>query len=536
MAGGAVGTAPAPTVTAKVTGLNDVLGGGYEPPDVSVAAGPGFLLEAVNLAARVWRTGAGQPQVAQTLPLGALFHAGSDRLTDPRVLYDAPSGRWFASISDIDRGGLLVAVSRSADPTGAWDVHALGAGGCADQPRLGVSDAVVAVAADVFSSCTDSFSPLLGGELWVLSKQQLVEGAATVASTTYGPDRSLSTLTPVQSLSSTSTQYVVSVDSPASRFVHLIAVDGAPPGAVRVQAIGTPEISPLQQPPNGLQPQADTPGPQPVIQTNDDRILDAVWENGKLWFTANTGCVPAGDTTLRSCGRLVELSTDTRSVDWDTDLSQPGSSVFFPALRPDASGNLVIVYGESSRTVQPELVALVRSPDGTFSAPTTIAQSVGPYLGNRYGDYFGAARDPSNPSVVWVAGEAGWTGAADEGWSTDLASITAGPAPASLPAVARVPPPRLRAQAVVSHAGAATRLVYRSLDDASGVRETITVSTSKATVYRATTAPGTLHAGQLYYVLWRPARTLRGRLAFCVQSLDAGGDRSARSCATVTLR
>ena len=50
---------------------------------------------------------------------------------------------------------------------------------------------------------------------------------------------------------------------------------------------------------------------------------------------------------------LVELSTATNGVDWDTDLSRKGGGVFFPAIRPDASGNLVVVYGESSSTLLP---------------------------------------------------------------------------------------------------------------------------------------------------------------------------------------
>ena len=72
-------------------------------------------------------------------------------------------------------------------------------------------------------------------------------------------------------------------------------------------------------------------------------MLDSVWENGKLWFSANARCVPAGDSLIRTCGRVVELATATRTVTWDTDIGFAGAHVFFPAVRPDGDGNLVIV-------------------------------------------------------------------------------------------------------------------------------------------------------------------------------------------------
>ena len=70
---------------------------------------------------------------------------------------------------------------------------------------------------------------------------------------------------------------------------------------------------------------------------------------------------------MRACGRVVELSTVTRTVDWDTDLVETGAHTFFPAVRPDGSGNLVIVYAESGTKITPTLVAIGRTPDGAFT-------------------------------------------------------------------------------------------------------------------------------------------------------------------------
>jgi hypothetical protein len=490
----------------------------------------------VNLAARIWRTAPGPlAQEAQTVLLGDLFRAGADRLTDPRVLYDAPSGRWFASISDVDASTVLLAVSRGGDPTAPWSTYSFAAAGCADQPRLGIADGIVVLAADVFSSCDEGFSPVIGAQLWVVNKGQLVAGAASVASSTYGPDRAFESLAPVQSLSSTSTEYVVSVDVPSSRVVHLLTVDGIPPAAVRVQTVASIPVSPLSTPPPAQQPLVSSGGRQPTIRTNDDRVLDSVWENGTLWLSANTGCVPPGDTLLRSCARVVGLETATRTLSFDTNVSQPGAHLFYPALRPDGAGNLVIVCGESSVAVQPALVAIGRLPDGSFTQPSVIAQSAGPYVGGRFGDYFGAARDPSQPGVVWVAGEQGVEVAGARGWSSTVASVQLG-TPAPPPEATGSAPPALRAQAASGRAGAAVRLADEALGDGESVRAKVTVRAQANVVFSTTTQAGPLRGGQAYSVLWHPARKLRGKFSWCVVAVGAGGTQSAQNCASVSLR
>jgi hypothetical protein len=524
-------------VTQTLAGINDLAAGGFEPPDVQVAAGPGFVVQMVNLAVRVWRTSGGPAQQVQTQSLAAFFGSGGDRLTDPRIAYDARSSHWFATISNVETNSVVLAVSRTTDPTGAWSTYSFDSAGCADQPRLGIADGIVVIGADVFRSCDEAGpTPQLGAQLWIVNKQQLLAGATNVASTTYGPDRAFESLTPVHSLSSTSTEYVVSVDNPSSRVVRLLTVDGVPPGTVTVRPVASLAIAPLSQPPPGQQPPLSSVGRQPTVETNDDRILDAVWEDGKLWLSANTGCIPAGDTALRSCARIVQLSTATRTVDWDTDLGQPNAYIFYPAIRPDANGNLVIVYGESGQSVLPELVALGRASDGTFTAPAVIAQSASPHLGDRYGDYFGAARDPSHPELVWVTGAHGTDVSGTRGWSTSVASVEVTGVGVTPPQVLGKAPPPVRAQRVVARAGSTVRLPYRMLADGDGVREQVTIKAARRVVYRATTAKGNVRSQQVYFILWRPAKKLRGTFTWCVRSTSADGTQSPQSCATVTLR
>jgi hypothetical protein len=518
-------------VTSTFAGLDDVSSGEFEPPDVQVAAGQGWVVEMANVAERVWRTGGGAaPQVVLTQPLSNLYHTPIDDLTDPRLEYDAATGHWFSSVSDVPASSVLLAVSSTSDPTGAWSVYAFRAPGCPDQPRLGISDGVVVVGADIFSTCDSDPAPFVGGELWIVNKAQMLAGAPSVSSTTYGPDSSVSTLSPAQSLSPTSTEYVAAVDDPSSFLVHLLTVTGIPPAAVRVQTVASISITPLQQPPNAAEPVSSS-GRTSQIATNDDRILDSVWENGHLWFSADTGCVPAGDSVQRACGRVAELSTARRSLDWDTNIAVAGADVFFPALRPDSSGNLDVVYGESSSSINPQIVAVGRAPDGTFTAPVVIARSSGPELSDRYGDYFGAARDPADPTVVWVAGE---LASGSRGWNTAIASVrTTSPVPTLTDQV----PPRLHALASKGRSGTIVKLGFAALDDGAKVTARATVANARnAIVFNSSTVVPTMQAGEAYSLSWRTAKSQAGTFRFCVRAVLAGGRQSAQSCASVVVK
>ena len=481
-------------------------------------------MEMVNLAGRVWRTG-GTPQALPVFTLSGFFHAGNDALSDPRLLYDTGSGRWLASIFDATRTAILVAASQGADPTGGWSIQSIPADGCPDQPRLGVADTVVVVAADMFGACDES-AGYEGSAVWVLNKAELLAGTAPELQK-FGPDRRYSTLTPVQSLGATATEYLVAVGNPRSTVVHLLAVSGMPPAKATLTRLASITVSPLSAPPS-----ARTPA---TIETNDNRVLDAVWENGRLWLSGNDGCTPPGDRSRHTCARVIGLDTSSRTLVADSELSEAGADLFYPAVRPDAAGNLVVVYGYSSTTVMPQLLALARTADGGFTRPVVLARADAPQSGSRYGDYFGAARDPSDPSVVWVAGEAGARGAFS-GWSTAVAAVSLAVGPPKM-SLRDTVAPTVRAIASAGRRGTPVRLEYRVGDNSGSSRALVTVSRRGRTVFSAATLLVPVDAGRLAYVLWRPDASLRpGTLRFCVRATDGAGNRSASSCSSLRLR
>jgi hypothetical protein len=306
----------------------------YEPADVQLAVGAGDVMQMVNSQVRIWTTAGLQ---LKTMDLTA-FTQSAHELSDPRVEFDAPSGRWLAAVMDNTPGhyGVYVAASQTSDPTGAWWIYFWSSKWCLDQPRIGVSSSVVAFTANAYRDCVAADPPLLGGQLWVLNKAELLAGQ-NIAYSFSDPDPSVFSLSPVQSLTPADVQYMVQIDSGT---LTLVTLTGTPPDNV-TRAPATRTIMPITEPTGGVQP--DTP----ALLDEDFRTLDAVWKDGTLWAAANDACLPQGDSTPRSCVRVLAARTSPFAIVDDRDLTiGPGTYVFYPAVRPDGQGNLDVVFGQ----------------------------------------------------------------------------------------------------------------------------------------------------------------------------------------------
>ena len=399
-----------------------VNGVAYFPPDVQVAAGPTDVVEMVNLVMGVYTKQGAQVSMSS---LVTLFNSGSDFISDPKVQYDAASARWFATVTDVTRGQVLMAVSGSSDPTASWHVTPIPSSStheCLDQPILGVGTATVIVSVNVFSQTKNNpcTTPYVGAQYWVVNKTDLVNGVAAPAMNASAVDVNEGSIHPVQMEGSSAVHYMVSTYWPGtattSSTLHFFTVSGTPPAAVTVS------ITSRSMPTAAMPPPASQAGTGRTIDTADLRISDAAWAAGKLWLGFDEACL--SDAT-RACIRMVEYDTATSTILQDFDIDVAGKDVFYPAFRMDGTGGLVVVFGYSSSTDYPGIMATGRlSGDlaDTLQPPSVVALGTGPENPSgcsgtcRYGDYFGAGLDPSNASLVWMAGEFG----TPSGWSTHI--------------------------------------------------------------------------------------------------------------------
>jgi len=387
-----------------------------EPPDTQLAAGPVNIAEADNSTLSIWsKTGS----LVTTADLTAFFRVPAGYFfTDPRILYDGQSTRWFLtglSFNASSNSNLYIAVSTTSDPSGSWLTYTLGSGTgvIPDQPKPGVSSDKVVVSWNDYSGSSPSTVVFSGQETWVLQKSDLVSGAS-VHIASFGPDSTRFGIVPSQSLTSTTTDWLTynNADCPStatcnrgSPTVGVVAIDGTPISNNVTWTETDPAIAGTTSPPAPRQPSG-----VPVLQAQsiDDRLLAAVWQNGTLWVAGNDGCIPAGDSLIRSCMRMISVSTSgTPSVTQDFDAASNGFDLYYPAVTLDGSGDLFIAYSESSPSLYPSAVgidSLAASPM-TFENSISIASGQTSYSGTRWGDYSGAAQDPLNPADVWLTAE-----------------------------------------------------------------------------------------------------------------------------------
>jgi hypothetical protein len=399
---------------------------GCTPPDPNDAVGPNHVFETVNLAGIIYLKNG--TIAKSTFPLSAFFNL-SGTMSDPQVLYDAISGRWFASIIDISGNNVQIAVSTGNDPTGIFNLYSVSVGtNLPDQPYIGTSDDKFVIAANDYASVV---GPYLGVQYWIMNKAELVNGSSTVDFSTNTPDSSMFTLRPVRHLTSTSEFYMatncigscVSNSLTTTSTVELVTVSGVPPGTVAV-ATKTFSISTSVSPPNAIQP-----GTRTALVTNDNRILSAVWESNNLWLSWADACKPSGDTTTRSCVRLVQATTYANGTvvkNQDFDYASKGEYLFYPAVAL-YHGQLAVVYGKSSASLYPSIFVTGRLPSDVVNSlenPATIKTGTTPDLSGRYGDYFGAGTDPAptDNSTFWVSGEYRASSVTPD-WNTVIAQV-----------------------------------------------------------------------------------------------------------------
>ena len=129
---------------------------------------------------------------------------------------------------------------------------------------------------------------------------------------------------------------------------------------------------------------------------------------GTLWLAFNDACYVRSDTESRSCIRLIQLDTSTSNIRQDFDVVALGSSLYYPALSVDKSGNLGIIFGYSSYSRNPSLLIskhLSTDAPDSIEQPHILKLGTAKELSDRYGDYFAASPDPADGSSIWIAGE-----------------------------------------------------------------------------------------------------------------------------------
>ncbi len=433
------------------------------PPDANGAVGPRYFVEFINGTFAVYNKTNHQTvkRIADTKfwsNAGVLL-ATSDGITDPRVIYDPISQRWFASMVDFDAnaagsGGdptlesndFLLAVSLSSDPTGAWKGFIFQAdqdnGYFADFPTLGMDGNAVYLSGDFYQGENNA----LGAGLFSFPKSDLLLTTPTITNSTWfgvmDYDQRGDVLQPATCFDGSTTGKILAasdIGSDSNPHSNLVcfAVQNAGSAAATLSPSTFIPTLPWVVPDNddlGV-PQfaAAQPDGTKNLIADDARLLAKVYAVAGVLYAVQTTefnnhlairwyRVRAADNTLLESGTI----------------SDPNLDLFYPSIAANSNGVVVIGYNSSGSGALISCYAMAGQTIGgitTFGSPILMQAGATAYQGDdeilaellgepavsRWGDYSATSVDPSDPNRFWTIQ---MYPSDSDVWSTQITELT----------------------------------------------------------------------------------------------------------------
>jgi hypothetical protein len=355
-------------------------------------------------------------------------------ISDPRIVYDPASQRWFASQIDFGtpsgsnfvNNNLLLAVSASSDPTGAWTgfkfpvFTSRGTSNFGDYPTLAVDGRSVILSTIDFNSAGTSTT---GTNLVTIPKADLLSATPTVANrkqllnrgsiTTYG-----FCLQGINNFDGASTiTRTLATNGNGFNALYITPINNA---GSSTATLGTPVVKTVTSSPSPGPVPAPQPGTTVTLDTSDDRFSAAPLQVGNyIW--AVQSC------SLNSLTGIAwyKLDATTLAVLQQGQLGKPGFSYSYPSIAANANGDVVIGFtrtGTADDSFGPAFASafcLIGNSNGnpanptTFGTPKLLKAGNATYLGEsstttppvRWGDYSMTFPDPTLSNAFWTIQE-----------------------------------------------------------------------------------------------------------------------------------
>jgi hypothetical protein len=421
-----------------------------EPPDPISAVGPNNVIDAVNLAFRIFDKNG---NILKTISYASWFASTGISFSgsDPQVVYDQLSGRWVMTL--LNTGGnnsplaVFLSVSATSNPIGTWYNWALPAGlgdsatgHLADQPFVGYDDKALYITNREFG-LNGTNTDLLYQRVRIIPKAQLY--ANTAGAVTWAD---------IWGFRDPQDLYVTPDDirpmltfTPAGNVAFLGAVSPFTPGSYFTvwtihDPIGTPTITGFDIPvvQYTAPPQPYQPGGSAVANAYYDfgaLVQKPVYRDSCLWISHSVAN-PLNGTY--SAINYLRINPFTGTNLEDFTFGQNGYWHYYPNLMTNANNDMVVTFSRSSSSEDPGAFFTGRmgtDPPGTF-APTALLKAgvtpytgiIGPGSGSRWGDYMGIGLDPADSSMFWIHTEF-VAGGGDGDWATWNGQIHFAPVP-----------------------------------------------------------------------------------------------------------
>jgi hypothetical protein len=397
-------------------------------------------------------------------------------ITDPTCLFDQATQRWFHVVLTLDRVGtsaslsggnhLDIAVSTTANPLDPWMIYRLPVqndgtqgtpnhhcegGPClGDYPHIGADANALYLTTNEFALFGNGF---YGAQIYAISKRALATGAGSVPVALFNTfDPSIPypgfTVWPAQGANFNAdnggTEFLLSSlavftdDGTANQLVlwkltNTQSID-APSPNLKLAAVPV-ATAPYGVPPPSNQKAGSTPlrdcianaygdgcnallGVPPTanaeyaLDSNDSRMQQVYYANGKLWGALDTAVQVSGDAVTRAGIAYYVIDPNSAKVTTQGTIAVAGNNVNYPTIAVASSGRGVIGFSVVGNDYFPS--AGYASLDAKIGAGLLhIAQpGAGPADGfsgylpysdrPRWGDYGAAATDGTS---IWIANE-----------------------------------------------------------------------------------------------------------------------------------
>ncbi|MES2778417.1 MAG: T9SS type A sorting domain-containing protein [Bacteroidota bacterium] len=426
---------PEPTLLRNFNG--NLTQGTPNDNDLAISNG-GFIVSVVNANLNIYND-TGKYILGRSLAAFATSLGSLNRTYDPRVIYDPKEDRFvlvFLQGSTSVDTRIIVAFSQTNDPTQKWNFYTIPGNVTSDStwsdyPILSLSNDELFITVNRVKDNTPWQQGFVTSYIWQCDKKagytaqpinQKIYNNITYngksvwnicpvkgGSTLYGPNMFFVSQRPSDLLNDTV-------------FLHEITNTAVSGMATFTQKIIRTNVA------YGLQPNAIQPNGK-KLQTNDARMLSAMYENGYIHYVGNTI-----DTTLFVpavyYGIMSDVFGPTPAISGKI-ISYDSMDIGYPSISYIGGGSgdnsTLITFSHVSPTLFPGTSAVITDRFGNVSAPvfvkkgdnniTVLSDSV-----NRWGDYSGNQRKYNELGVCWINGSYGNTNGDNRTWIAKLKS------------------------------------------------------------------------------------------------------------------
>jgi hypothetical protein len=441
------------------------------PPDSNGAIGPEQFMEFINGAVSIYGKTDGQ-SVLGLSDVDFWSQAGVNlsataAISDPRVIYDPTSQRWFATQVDfnatatdptLQANNFLLAVSDTSDPTSTWHGFRFRAdpttGRFADFPTLGVDAIAVYISGDFFHGETNA----VGAGLVSIPKTDLLAATPTIANRHWFGVMSYATrgqvLQPAICFDGSENGSILSIadigsdTNPHSNVVNFVVQNGG--GTSPTLTASTflnvlPYVVPYDADLDAPQFSVLQPDNTRTLLANDARLSAKVYAvNGVLYAVHNT------QLNGRLAIRWYRINAASHVLIEQGTIAEPNQDLFFPSIAANQNGVVVIGCNGASATnfvSSYTYVGQIKNGVTTFGSQILLKAGANDYhdvyeilaqledepvVPSRWGDYSAMSVDPADPTRFWTIQMYPSAVDPDTGagyWSTQITEIIATTSP-----------------------------------------------------------------------------------------------------------